>query len=101
MDHETPGRPGDDRDEIGAAAARWKADLESWAIPDEILRKAPDSPWAYSARLLAKAAAAGVAQTGLSHPGLRPLEALGEGGDVLDVGAGGGAASLPLAPPAS
>jgi len=32
---------------------------------------------------------------------MRALEALGEGGTVLDVGAGGGAASLPLAPRAA
>jgi SAM-dependent methyltransferase len=101
MNQETAGGTGDGREEVGAAAARWKADLESWAIPDEILRKAPEPPWAYSARLFAKAAAAAVAQTEMSPSARRALEALGEGGDVLDVGAGGGAASLPLAPPAS
>jgi SAM-dependent methyltransferase len=77
--------------------------MDAWAIPPEILDSAPESPWGCPPGLFARAAeravdAGAVAPT----PSLRrALEALGEGGSVLDVGAGGGAASLPLCPPAT
>ena len=83
------------------AAARWSRALASWAIPQEIMDRAPESPWHFSAPLFAR-----VAQRSLDDPvggpsRRRAREALPDGGTVLDVGAGGGAASLPLAPPAA
>jgi SAM-dependent methyltransferase len=87
----------------GNAARRWREDLDSWAIPAEILDAAPESPWGCPPGLFARAAEEALdKQTGAPTPSLRrALEVLPEDGSVLDVGAGGGAASLPLCPPAA
>jgi hypothetical protein len=79
-----------------SALEHWKRDLESWAIPDEILAAAPESPWGFPPGLFAERAASAM-RRGLSPANHRALEALPEGGTVLDVGVGGGAGSLPLA----
>ena len=83
----------------GSAAERWRLALGDWAIPQEILDAAPESPWHFPPALFAR-----LADRALSEPAgpsrRRAAEALPEGGSVLDVGVGGGAASLPLAPPA-
>lgn len=76
------------------AAERWSAALTGWTIPDEILAAAPESPWGFPPSLFA----AHDAPTGALH---RLAGAgLDDGQRVLDVGCGGGAASIPLAPPA-
>src|SRR5690349_10697204 len=75
--------------------ARWRQDLAAWAIPEEILGQALESPWCYPARLFARRADDQLASpSGPSYE--RALEALPAGGSVLDVGSGAGAASLPL-----
>ena len=78
------------------AAERWRSQLAAWAIPDEILASAPETPYGFPAELFRRRAElAGMrADTPTT---LRSLEALLEGGTVLDVGVGGGATSLPLA----
>ena len=84
------------------SARRWREDLESWAIPPEIFAAAPESPWGCPPGLFARAAEEAVATREVATPSVqRAREALPEGGSVLDVGAGGGAASLPLCPPAA
>jgi SAM-dependent methyltransferase len=77
--------------------ARWRAQLQAWAIPEEILAAAPESPWGFPVSLFrARAERAGAG--GRPSPSNREaLRWLPPGGGVLDVGAGGGAASLPLA----
>ena len=76
-------------------AARWRQDLAAWAIPDEILAQAAESPWHYPAGVFARRADDQMASpSGPSYE--RALEALPAGGGVLDVGSGAGAASLPL-----
>jgi len=80
---------------MGPAAERWREDLASWAIPAEILAAAPASPFVFPVELFASRADA--AATTLTPSNRRALDALPEGGTVLDVGCGGGAASLPLA----
>src|SRR4029453_6519528 len=78
------------------ALERWREQLEGWAIPAQILAAAPEPPWSYPV---------GVFRSRARRAGSRPAtpsnrEAarhLPEGGTVLDVGAGAGAASLPLA----
>jgi SAM-dependent methyltransferase len=80
---------------VATAAERWKSDLESWAIPQEILDAAPESPWGFSVELFARRADASVEHVTPSTA--HALEALPEGGTVIDVGCGAGAASLPLA----
>lgn len=85
---------------LPTSAARWREDLAGWAIPDEIVAAAPESPWHFPVKLFASRADA--AQTAEPTPSnRRALEALPEGGSVLDVGCGAGAASLALVPRAS
>lgn len=79
------------------AAERWASELAAWAIPDHIMAQAPESPWAFSPALFRAPA-----EPGPDTPSrLRALEALPDGGSVLDVGCGGGAAGLALVPPAA
>jgi SAM-dependent methyltransferase len=75
--------------------ARWRAELDAWAIPEEVLAAAPESPWGFPVGLFrARAERAGSTRT---PSNLEAARWLPRGGGVLDVGAGGGAASLPLA----
>ncbi len=75
-------------------ATRWKDALASWAIPDWILAQAREDPWALPVTLFENT------QPDLSLSHRRALESLAAGGDVLDVGAGRCAMSVPLRPPA-
>jgi SAM-dependent methyltransferase len=74
----------------------WREQLEAWAIPEEILAAVPDSPWELPVGLFRRRAdqARERAPTPSDREAARWLP---PGGTVLDVGAGGGAASLPLA----
>jgi len=76
------------------AATRWKDALVSWAIPDWILARAPEDPWALPVALFESR------QPDIAPSHRRALEALVAGDTVLDVGAGRCAMSLPLRPPA-
>lgn len=74
---------------------RWRADLAAWAIPQGILDQAAESPWRPERGVFVRRAATRrAAPRGGSYR--RALEALPENGTVLDIGAGAGAASLPL-----
>jgi SAM-dependent methyltransferase len=80
---------------MGAAADRWASQLAGWGIPEEIIAAAPSSPWTFPVELFRR-----YASTALKRdvPSVHlALEALGEGGSVLDVGCGAGATSAPLA----
>ncbi len=88
-----PGAP------AGPAAGRWAEELAGWAIPPHILDAAPVSPWEFSAAVFAGAAEQAIVTETPSQA--RAIEALRDGGSVLDVGVGAGAASLPLVPPAA
>ncbi len=79
---------------------RWREELEAWAIPDEILSQAPESPWGFPVGMF-RAKAEQAREHGPSPSHREALRHLGDGGTVLDVGAGGGAASVPLAGAAS
>ncbi|MGH8875168.1 MAG: class I SAM-dependent methyltransferase [Acidimicrobiia bacterium] len=76
-----------------SAAERWRRRLRGWAIPQELLEAVPDSPYEWPAELWRRRRSEGEESmtTGL----VRGL--LGPGGSLLDVGAGTGRASLPLA----
>ncbi|HET7899954.1 MAG TPA: methyltransferase domain-containing protein [Candidatus Nanopelagicales bacterium] len=77
------------------AAQRWSEQLAAWAIPDEILDRAPESPWIHPVRMFT------VTGDEPDSPSRRcALAPLPDGGAVLDVGSGGGRASLALVPPA-
>ena len=82
--------------EADALLARWRADLASWAIPDEILAQAPEQPWIHPVSMF-------TVDDDIpdSHSHQVAREAVPTGGSVLDVGSGGGRASMALVPPAS
>ena len=79
-----------------SAAERWSHDLASWAIPDEILAGAPESPWIHPVKMFT---VTGEVTDSPSHQ--RARDALPESGSVLDIGCGGGRATVALIPPAS
>ena len=78
------------------AAEHWASELEAWAIPEHIMAQATESPWEFSPALFRPP----VEPTPDTPSRIRAREALPEGGSVLDVGCGGGAAGLALVPPA-
>ena len=80
------------------AAERWARQMAGWAIPAAILDAAPRLPFVFAPEIFA-AAEPGTFELSLSN--CRAAEALGDGGSVLDVGCGGGAAAFAVAPPAT
>ena len=86
-------------DDSAELARYWTESLAHWAIPDDILAKAPEPPWGLPPGLFAPPSQP--PDTPSRRVALAPLLALPGGGSVLDVGAGGGAASFALVPPAT
>ena len=78
------------------AAEHWASELAAWAIPEHIMAQAPESPWEFTPALFRPSPE----PTPDTLSRIRAREALPEGGSVLDVGCGGGAAGLALVPPA-
>ena len=83
-------------DSAADLAAQWRADLASWAIPDAILAQAPEEPWIHPVSMFT---VEGEVPDSASHRLAR--EAVPDAGSVLDVGSGGGRASMALVPPAA
>ncbi|HEX6230104.1 MAG TPA: methyltransferase domain-containing protein [Actinomycetota bacterium] len=83
-----------------SALTDWGLSLRDWGVPDEILAKAKESPWGLPPELMRRRAER-AADLSPSTSLRRARGALPDGGSVLDVGVGGGAASLPLVPPAA
>jgi len=80
---------------VTAAAIRWRAELAGWQIPESILASAPESPYGFPAAMFR------ADHESPANPSRdRALQALPEGGTVLDIGCGGGRASMALVPPA-
>lgn len=77
------------------AVDRWKSDLASWAIPQEILDQAEVPPWFHPAALFALP---DEIWDSPSHQ--RAREAMPVGGSVLDIGCGGGIGAFAITPPA-
>ena len=74
---------------------RWRSDLAAWAIPEHITAAAGESPWVLPREVFARRAdRLGGAPSGPSYE--RAWTALDPPGSVLDIGAGAGAACLPL-----
>jgi SAM-dependent methyltransferase len=87
-----PGQPS-----LDALLRRWRDDLAAWAIPEEILASVTESPWVLPGEVFARRAdQLSAAPTGPSFE--RAWAALDPAGSLLDVGAGAGAACLPLLP---
>lgn len=82
---------------LSARLARWQDELAAWAIPAHLTAAVPDSPWVLPRQVFARRAdRLRQAPAGPSYQ--REWQALDPPGSVLDVGAGAGAACLPLAP---
>jgi SAM-dependent methyltransferase len=80
-----------------SAAAAWRRQLEAWALPEELLAAAEESPYGWPVELWRRRAET-ARQRGEDSPTTRVLrQLLPRGGSLLDVGAGTGRASLPLA----
>lgn len=78
-----------------SAIEKWRTDLASWAIPEEILAQAEVPPWFHPAALFALPEKIWDSP---SHQ--RAREAMPLGGTVLDIGCGGGIAAFAISPPA-
>lgn len=76
-------------------AERWRSDLQSWALPQEILDQAEIPPWSHPVAMFT------VGDEIADSPSHRAARgALPPGGSVLDIGCGGGRAAMALIPPA-
>ena len=80
---------------VTQAGQRWRRLLAQWAIPEPILAAAPDDPFGIPVELFhPRFQVCAPVSTSAARQALKP------GGSVLDIGCAGGAASLPLVPPA-
>ena len=80
-----------------AAREAWRGHLESWALPHALLDAVEESPYGWPAHLFERMRVLDSAQ-GRDSPTVALVDdILGEGGSVLDVGAGAGRLSIPLA----
>ena len=77
------------------AAQKWAADLSEWAIPENIMAQAPESPWIHPPAMFTLPTEI---PDSPSHQ--RAREAMPVGGSVMDIGCGGGIAAFAIAPPA-
>jgi len=86
--------------ELAELLDRWRADLAAWAIPEHITAAVTESPWVLPRQVFARRADR--LRAGPSGPSFRRAwDALEPPGSILDVGAGAGAACLPLLPRAT
>jgi 2-polyprenyl-3-methyl-5-hydroxy-6-metoxy-1,4-benzoquinol methylase len=82
---------------VSTAADRWREDLAAWAIPSEILDQAEESPYGWPEALWKRRASRALDRGEWTPTTERVAELAGSGGSILDIGAGTGRASLPLA----
>jgi SAM-dependent methyltransferase len=81
---------------LAALLDRWRDELAAWAIPEHITAAVTESPWLLPTQVFARRAdQLSSKPAGVSFE--RAWAALEPPGSVLDIGAGAGAASLPLA----
>lgn len=83
---------------LDALSQQWADQLDAWSIPDSILATATASPWLLDANDFGNAAEAGSDRVDIRLA--RELLPMNDA-KILDVGCGGGRASVPLIPPAS
>ena len=77
------------------SAENWRTQLANWAIPKEIIDQAEESPWIHPPAVFQVPK-----NIEITHSHQVALEAISEGGSVLDIGCGGGVAAFALVPPA-
>jgi SAM-dependent methyltransferase len=80
------------------ANQRWASLLGAWAIPAEIIGAVLESPYFFDPLVFVAAADEAIARTDDSPSDRAAREVLPQGGRVLDVGVGAGAASVRLRP---
>ena len=73
----------------------WRSDLDSWAIPEHLIAAAEESPYGWPADLVERLRS--ISSGGVTPTAVSVLQALGDDGTLLDVGAGTGRVSLPIA----
>jgi len=81
---------------VKTAADKWRDQLAAWAIPKEIIDQAEETPWIHPPAIFQIPK-----EIELTTSHKIALEAMSEGGSVLDIGCGGGIAAFALVPPAS
>ncbi len=81
---------------MSTAAERWRRSLDDWALPEDVVAAAEESPWIHPPALFQVPL---IIDSSPSHE--RAREVLREGDTVLDVGCGGGVAAFALTPPAT
>jgi hypothetical protein len=81
------------------ANQRWAEMLAGWAIPEPLMASAPERPYFFDPAVFTAAADAAVRRHDDTPSDRVARVALGTSGHVLDVGVGGGAASLRLVAP--
>lgn len=85
-------------DDAAEANRRWQQMLAAWAIPEELVARAPEPPYFFDPAVFIAAADDAVARVEDTVSDAVAREALQPEGTVLDVGVGAGAASLRLRP---
>ncbi len=75
-----------------SAAIKWHSDLQSWAIPKEILDQAEEAPWIHPPALFALPA-----KIADSPSHVKAREVLSDTDSILDIGCGGGVATFAVA----
>jgi SAM-dependent methyltransferase len=80
---------------MNSSSEKWQTQLSKWAIPQEIIDQAEESPWIHPPAVFQISKKI---ELTISHE--IALEAIGSDGSVLDIGCGGGVAAFALVPPA-
>lgn len=78
-------------------AARWKAELESWVIPDHLLEQVDESPYGWPAKLWRRRTEESRSRRETTPTTSLVSQMLGGDGTLIDVGAGTGRSCLPFA----
>jgi SAM-dependent methyltransferase len=93
--HTVPGHAAPARHSLDVLLDNWRDQLDAWAIPERITRAVAESPWVLPRQVFARRTdRLTAAPQGPSY--WRAWSALDPPGSVLDVGAGAGAACIPL-----
>ena len=78
-------------------AARWKAELQAWAIPERLLEQADESPYGWPAKLWRRRTQESRFRQETTPTTSLVSHLLGSDGTLVDVGAGTGRSCLPYA----